>query len=285
METLQIGRAKLTWLNGGVNFLDGGAMFGVVPKALWSRKYPHNDKNQIELRTDPILLQLDDKNYVIDSGMGNGKLTEKQLRNFGVLEESAIDQSLAALGLTTNDIDAMLMTHLHFDHACGLTKPTEDSSYIPVFENAAIYTSDVEWNEMRNPNIRSVNTYWEENWKPIEKQVTPFEKEIQITDGLKMIHTSGHSDGHCIIVFEDGEDSFIHMADIMPTHGHQNKLWALAYDDYPVTSVHQKEKWMDYGYSKKAWYTFYHDAYYRAIQFDGKGKKIDEVKRERYEYK
>lgn len=283
METLEIGRAKLTWLNGGVNFLDGGAMFGVVPKALWSKKYP-NENNLIELRTDPILLQLDGKNYVIDSGMGNGKLTDKQLRNFGVLEESSIDQSLAELGLTTGDIDVMLMTHLHFDHACGLTKPVE-TGYAPVFKNAKIIASAVEWNEMRNPNIRSTNTYWKENWEQVQDQVEPFENEIQIADGLKMIHTGGHSDGHCILVFEDGEETFIHMADIMPTHGHQNKLWALAYDDYPVTSVHQKEKWMDYGYSKQAWYTFYHDAYYRAIKFDENGKKVDEVERVRHDYK
>ncbi|MGP4108252.1 YtnP family quorum-quenching lactonase [Virgibacillus sp. L01] len=284
METLQIGRAKLTWLNGGVNFLDGGAMFGVVPKALWSKKYPPNEKNQIELRTDPILLQVDGKNYLIDSGMGNGKLTDKQLRNFGVLEQSSIDQSLAELGLTVKDIDAMLMTHLHFDHACGLTRKADDT-YHPVFENATIHVSAVEWNEMRNPNIRSINTYWEENWKPIQDQVQPFENEISIADGLKMIHTGGHSDGHCILVFEDGDEVFIHMADIMPTHAHQNKLWALAYDDYPVTSVHQKERWMEFGYQKKAWYTFYHDAYLRAIRFDESGKRIDEIERTRYDYK
>ncbi|WP_106496862.1 YtnP family quorum-quenching lactonase [Lentibacillus sp. Marseille-P4043] len=284
METLQIGRAKLTWLNGGVNFLDGGAMFGVVPKALWGKKYPHNEKNQIELRTDPILLQIDGKNFIVDSGMGHGKLTDKQLRNFGVLEESSIEKSLSQLGLTTGDIDAMLMTHLHFDHACGLTKIAGES-FVPVFENATIYVSSVEWNEMRNPNIRSVNTYWEMNWKPIQQQVEPFENEITIVEGLKMIHTGGHSDGHSILVFDDGEENFIHMADIMPTHAHQNKLWALAYDDYPVTSVHQKEKWMNIGYQKHAWYTFYHDAYYRAIKFNDVGEKVDEVKRERYEYK
>ncbi|MFB4170139.1 MBL fold metallo-hydrolase [Virgibacillus sp. JSM 102003] len=284
METLQIGRAKLTWLNGGVNFLDGGAMFGVVPKALWSKKYPPNEKNQIELRTDPILLQVDGKNYLIDSGMGNEKLTDKQLRNFGVLEQSSIDQSLAELGLTVKDIDAMLMTHLHFDHACGLTRKVDDT-YQSVFENAVIHVSAVEWNEMRNPNIRSINTYWEENWKPVQDQVQPFENEITIVDGLKMIHTGGHSDGHSILVFEDGDEVFIHMADIMPTHAHQNKLWALAYDDYPVTSVHQKEKWMEFGYQKKAWYTFYHDAYLRAIKFDESGKRIDEIERTRYDYK
>src|SRR5699024_9051799 len=122
METLKVGRAKLTWLRGGVNLLDGGAMFGVVPKALWSRKYPSNDKNQIELRTDPILLQLDGKNYLIDSGLGIDKLTEKQIRNFGAYELSFLEESLEKLGLTPASIDAVLMTHLHFDHASGLSK-------------------------------------------------------------------------------------------------------------------------------------------------------------------
>ncbi|PAV30112.1 hypothetical protein CIL05_06510 [Virgibacillus profundi] len=284
MEKLQIGRANLTWLSGGVNFLDGGAMFGVVPKALWAKKYPHNDRNQIELRTDPILLQIDGKNFIIDSGMGNDKLTDKQLRNFGVLEQSLVEESLQKAGLTVEDIDSVIMTHLHFDHACGLTKKVGDS-YASIFKNATIYASAVEWNEMRNPNIRSKNTYWEMNWKPIVNQVETFEKEIEIVPGLKLIHTSGHSDGHCILTFEDGEDCFIHMADIMPTHAHQNKLWALAYDDYPVTSVHEKEKWMDFGYKRKAWYTFYHDAYYRAVKFDASGEKIDEIERLRYEYK
>ncbi|MYL57323.1 YtnP family quorum-quenching lactonase [Virgibacillus halodenitrificans] len=284
MEKLQVGRAKLTWLSGGVNFLDGGAMFGVVPKALWSKKYPHNEKNQIELRTDPILLQIDNKNYLIDTGMGNNKLNEKLLRNFGVLEESYLESSLANLGLTVDDIDAVLMTHLHFDHACGLTRP-EGDTYESVFKNATIYTSAVEWNEMKNPNIRSVNTYWKMNWEPIVDQVETFDTELEITEGLKMVHTGGHSDGHCILTFTDGEEYFIHMADLMPTHAHKNKLWALAYDDYPVTSVHEKEKWMNKGYKKEAWYTFYHDAYFRAIKFNQEGNKVDEVARERYEYK
>ncbi|MFC3040159.1 MBL fold metallo-hydrolase [Virgibacillus xinjiangensis] len=283
METLKVGRASLTWLDGGVNFLDGGAMFGVVPKPLWEKKYPSNEKNQIELRTDPILLQLDGKNYVIDTGMGNGKLTDKQRRNFGVLEESTVERSLLKIGLTLEDIDGVLMTHLHFDHACGLTSK-EGSKYVPVFPNAVIYTSEVEWEEMRNPNIRSVNTYWEMNWKPITEQVQTFEEEMEVADGLRLIHTGGHSDGHCILVFEEGDECFIHMADIMPTNAHQNKLWALAYDDYPVTSVHQKEKWMAFGYARKAWYTFYHDAYYRALKYDASGGIVDEVKRERDPY-
>lgn len=283
MEQLKVGRATLTWLRGGVNFLDGGAMFGVVPKPLWSRKYPVNDKNQIELRTDPILIQIDNRNMIVDTGMGNGKLTDKQMRNFGVLEESLIDESLAEVGLSPLDIDTVLMTHLHFDHACGLTK-WDGEKYVSVFPNAVIHASDVEWKEMRNPNIRSINTYWEMNWQAIENQVTDFIGEVEITEGLKMIHTGGHSDGHCIILFEEDDVSFIHMADLMATHGHQNKLWAMAYDDYPVTSVHEKEKWMTYGYEKKAWYTFYHDAYYRALKFNSNGEVIEQLERKRTSY-
>ncbi|HLS23620.1 MAG TPA: MBL fold metallo-hydrolase [Pseudogracilibacillus sp.] len=284
MEQLQVGRAKLTWLSGGVSFLDGGAMFGVVPRALWTRRYPSNDQNQIELRTDPILLQVDGKNYLIDTGVGNDKFTEKQIRNFGIKEQSNISNSLAKLDLTEKDIDAILMTHLHYDHANGLTKKVDDNKYVSAFPDVPIYTSSVEWNEMRNPNIRSRNTYWKMNWEAIVNQVETFEKELQVNEYIRMIHTGGHSDGHSIIVFEDGDDCFIHMADLMATHAHQNVLWVMAYDDYPMTSIFAKEIWMAYGYERQAWYTFYHDAYYRALKFNEKGEVIDRLKRKRYEY-
>lgn len=282
METLNIGRAKLTWLRGGVNFLDGGTMFGVVPKVLWEKKYP-NQNNLIELRTDPILIQIDDKNILVDSGMGNQKLTKKQIRNYGVLEESLIEKSLASIGLSILDIDCIIMTHLHFDHASGLTK-IEGNHFVPVFPHVPIYTSEIEWEEMMNPNIRSINTYWNINRDSIRNQIITIKKEIEIVPGLRMIHTGGHSQGHCIIFFEDGNECFIHMGDLMPTHGHQNKLWVLAYDDYPITSVHQKEKWMEFGYQNSAWFTFYHDAYYRAIKYDHKGNIINHLARKRYTY-
>lgn len=284
METLQVGRAKLTWLNGGVTHLDGGSMFGVVPKALWEKKYPNNEKNQIELRTDPILIELDGSILLVDSGIGWNKLSDKQKRNFGVLEETKIEASLRELGLTADDIDIVLMTHLHYDHANGLTKTVGEKEYESVFKKAKIYVSQVEWDEMRHPNIRSANTYWEKNWKPIIEQVCPFKDEVEILPGLAMFHTGGHSDGHAIIRFQDKNEHFLHMADIMPTHAHQNKLWVLAYDDYPVQSVLQKEYWMEQGYKENAWFTFYHDAYFRAVKFNEKGEKIDQVERARYAY-
>ncbi|WP_019154896.1 YtnP family quorum-quenching lactonase [Robertmurraya massiliosenegalensis] len=277
METLQIGEYKLTWLRGGVTHLDGGAMFGVVPKALWSKKYPHNEKNQIPLRTDPILIQGKGETFLIESGIGVGKLTDKQKRNFGVLEESTIELSLEDLGLTTADIDYVLMTHLHYDHANGLSKRVGEE-YLSVFPNSKIITSKIEWDEMREPNIRSRNTYWKENWEPIQAQVETFENEWTYGP-IKMVHTGGHSDGHSIVILEDGGETALHMADIMPTHAHQNVLWVMAYDDYPMTSIYAKQKWLEFGLSQKAWFTFYHDAVYRAVKWNEENKLIQTVKR------
>lgn len=273
MDAFQFHDMKLTWLNGGVTHLDGGAMFGVVPKPLWSRKYPANDSNQIELRTDPILIQYQGKNLLIDSGIGNEKFTDKQLRNYGITEQSKIVASLGELGLTTNDIDYILMTHLHFDHACGLTR-WQDDQLIPTFENATILVSQVEWDEMRDPNIRSVNTYWEANWKSIVNQVKTFEQQLEVLPGILMVHTGGHSDGHCIIRLTQKGETIIHMADIMPTHAHQNPLWVLAYDDYPMISVFAKQKLVREIVENGYWVSFYHDAYKRLIKWDTTGKNI-----------
>lgn len=284
MEQLQIGRATLTWLSGGVSFPDGGGIFGVVPQPVWTQMYPADQYNRIEMRTDPILIQVDGKNYVVDSGGGINKFTDKQIRNFGIKEQSRLKESLAKLGLTNDDIDAILMTHLHYDHANGLTNPTTHNSYESAFPDVPIYTSEVEWNEMRNPNIRSGNTYWKMNWEPIADQVYTYADEVQIDHYIRMIHTGGHSDGHSIIIFEDGDDCFIHMADLLPTFAHQNPLWVMAFDDYPMTSIFQKKKWMAYGYERKAWYTSYHDAYYRAVKYDENGRVIDQLKRDRYDY-
>lgn len=280
MEKLIFGEITLNWLNGGDTHLDGGAMFGVVPKALWSKKYTVDERNLVELRTDPIFFQHQGKNILIEAGIGNGKLNEKQIRNYGVTEESKLEKSLREFNLEPKDIDIVLMTHLHFDHACGLTRMVQDQ-YVSVFENAIIYVSDIEWEEIRNPNIRSKNTYWAENWKAIEDQVHTFSDVITILPGIEMFHTGGHSNGHSIIKIQQGDDLLIHMGDIMPTQAHQNVLWVLAFDDYPMDSIAQKQKWMEIGLNKNAWYTFYHDTDYRAIRWNENGEVIDSILRKK----
>ncbi|MFM1653981.1 MBL fold metallo-hydrolase [Brevibacillus sp. B_LB10_24] len=256
--------------------LDGGAMFGVVPKPLWSKRYPHNELNQIPLRTDPILVQAHGKNLLIESGLGNDRLTDKQKRNYGVTEESQIHQDLAALGLTTADVDIVMMTHMHYDHANGLVSLRE-GELVSTFANAAIYVQEIEWDEMRNPNIRSRNTYWEENWRPIEDQVQPYGERQEVLPGIEMFHTGGHSRGHAVIRMESGGEVLLHLADLLPTHAHKNSLWVMAYDDYPMTSIFAKEKWIPEGVRANAWFTFYHDASYRAIKWNEQGEITDKI--------
>ncbi|MCC5895314.1 MAG: MBL fold metallo-hydrolase [Alkalibacterium sp.] len=274
----------LYWLEGGVVSFDGGAIFGVVPKPLWSKRYPANAHNQIENATDPILIRYCNKNYLIDTGIGNGKLTDKQKRNFGVREESKVKENLESLGLTEEDIDVVLMTHMHFDHACGLTR-LENNSFISAFPNADIYVNEIEWAEVRNPNSRSKSTYWKENWEAVAEQVITYKDKCEPVKGIQMIHTGGHSEGHAIIRLTQKGETLIHMADIMSTHAHQNPLWVMAYDDYPMDALYAKEKWMREAYDNEYAFIFYHDAYYRMIKWDSKGENVkSSLKRSKESY-
>lgn len=277
LDEWKAGPFQLTWLRGGLTQLDGGAMFGVVPKPLWSKRYPPNEKNQIPLRADPILVEVYGKRLLIESGMGNGRLSEKQKRNFGLEEESRVVESLAAKGLTPADIDIVMMTHMHYDHANGLVC-WQDGKLVSTFPNAVIYVQDLEWAEMREPNIRSRNTYWEENWRPIVQQVQTYPDKCDVLPGISLHHTGGHSEGHAIVRMEGEGQLILHLADIMPTHAHQNPLWVMAYDDYPMTSIYAKDAWIKEGIQQGAWFTFYHDAIYRAVKWSEQGEIIDHVK-------
>lgn len=281
MDTYTFHNMELTWLDGGVSYLDGGTMFGVVPKALWSRRYEVDNDNLIELRSDPILIRYEGKNMLIDSGIGKDKLGEKMKRNLGVRAETRVEESLRELDLTPEDIDMVLMTHLHNDHAAGLTEKQGDT-FVSAFPNAVIYVSQVEWDEMRNPNIRSKNTYWKENWEPIQQQVQTFEESLTVVPGVEMLHTGGHSDGHSVIKLTQNGETILHMGDIMPTQAHSNPLWVLAYDDYPMTSIFAKEKLMKEALAGGYKFIFYHDAFYRLVKWNADGKElVESVKRSR----
>lgn len=276
MEQLQIGRYTLTWLDGGVIHLDGGAMFGVVPKPLWEKKYPPNEKNQIELRTDPVLIDTGAKKFLLETGIGTGRFSEKQKRNFGVAEESRLERSLERLGISCAEIEGILMTHLHFDHACGLSRFSEEG-WKSVFPGATIYCSVMEWEEMKNPTIRSLSTYWESNWRPVAGQIRTFEGEMEVYPGIRLVQTGGHSRGHAAVIIESRGEMAIHLGDLLPTHAHQNPLWVMAYDDYPMDSIREKQKWISIARRKEAWLTFYHDAFFRALKWNEKGERIGEL--------
>ncbi len=261
---VKLGKYELHYLNGGMTNMDGGTMFGPVPKPLWERKIPVNDKNQVPMTTHPILIRTGEQNILIDTGLGEGKLTDKQKRNFGVENESLVAQDLKKLGLKPEDIDIVLMTHLHYDHASGLA----DLDGNAIFKNAVHYIQQDEWHEFLAPNLRSKATYWPMNQGDYQKRMILFEDDIEVVPGIHMYHTGGHSFGHSIITIESEGEKAVHMADIFPSHAHLNPLWVTSYDDYPMQSIREKERWLPWLIMQDYWFLYYHDAAYFAVKFD-----------------
>lgn len=268
---MKLGNYKVHYLNGGITHIDGGAMFGVVPKVLWTKKYEVNEKNQIPLPTHPILIQTEDKNIIVDTGIGTGKLTDKERKIFGVHYESDMENDLKALNLTLEDIDYVLMTHLHFDHAAGLT----DNDGHAIFSNAIHVIQQDEWHEFQSPNIRSKSTYWQKNNGDFKNKLILFEDEIEIYPGIQIHHTGGHSYGHSVVTIESEGEKAVHMGDIFPTLAHRNPLWVTAYDDYPMQSIREKERLIPNYILQDYWFLYYHDAKYFAVKFDK--HKLNEI--------
>ena len=250
-----------------------------ILQAVWGRFYPYNENNQMPSVADPILIQYQNKNYLIDASMDANKLNEKEKRNLGLAKEAHIAESLAELNLTYEDIDAVLMTHMHNDHANGLTY-LENGELMSRYPNATIYINAIEWDEVRHPNMRTKNTYIKGNWEPIQDQVQTFTDQIEIAPGITMEHTGGHSNGHTMIRLEQGEETIFHLADILLSCVHVNPLWVGAVDDYPMDSIAAKQKYLSEGLENGYRFIFYHDPFYRMIRYSEDGKEsIEGLKR------
>lgn len=263
-----------TWLDGVTFNMDGGTLFGPVPRAIWGRFYPFNENNQIPCNSDPILIQYQDKNYLIDASLGLDKLDEKMKRNAGVYSEGDLVGSLTEVGLTPEDIDVVMMTHMHNDHASGLTY-LDNGILKSRYPNATIYMSQAEWEDVRNPSTRNQKTYLKENWEPIQEQVVTFNDTVEIAPGITMELTGGHTRGHAIIRFEQQGETAIHMADILLSFVHANPLWVGGVDDYPLDSISAKQELMKEALDNNYSFLFYHDPFYRVVRYTADGKNLE----------
>lgn len=273
MQTFNFKDMKITWLDSTSAYSDGGATFGPVPKVVWSMKYPNNENNLINMVQDPILIQYQGKNYLIDTGFQTNKFSEKEIRNSGIVGETQLATSLEEVGLTPADIDVVLMTHMHNDHASGLTTKVGDD-YESTFLNAEVYINDIEWDNVRHPNRRTRGTYLKENWEPIQDQVKVFKDFIEIVPGIEMHHTGGHSAGQSIILLRLDDEVVIHISDLALTSASFNPAWVSGYDDYPMDTIKAKEKWLEEAYENRYRFIFYHDPYYCMVQLDQDGKTL-----------
>ena len=275
---LKLGDFELFWLNGGRFELDGGAMFGVVPKIMWSKKYPSDQDNYIPMSASPILVKAPGALIVIESGLGN-KLTDKQKRIFRLKEEWNITADLKALGINRQDINFVILTHYDWDHASGVVMIDKKGQPALTFPSAKHIIQKSEWEDVSDPNIRSINTYWPVNSELLtgSKNLELIEGEAEIVTGIKAIHTGGHNRGHQIVSMESGVQSAVHLGDLLPTHAHFNPLWVMAYDNFPLETIKHKEELEQKYVQQDAWFTFYHDPFVLACKFDEKGNIINQL--------
>jgi glyoxylase-like metal-dependent hydrolase (beta-lactamase superfamily II) len=271
MRGFRVGNFELFRLAGGLFELDGGAIFGVVPKVLWQKKYPPCSENYVPLVACPILIKTPDSLVMIETGIGN-KLTEKQKKIFRVRKDWRVIEDMENLSIKREDIDLVILTHYDFDHAGGVVMQN-DGLLTLTFPHARHIIQEQEWHDVLSPNIRSIHTYWPDNITVLKESgnVRLVHGEEEIVTGIKVIHTGGHTRGHQIVQIESAGEVALHLGDLLPTHAHYNPLWVMAFDNFPLDAIRMKEEWEQRGIKQDAWFTFYHDPFMQACRFDEKG--------------
>ncbi len=274
-HSLKIGDIELIWLNGGEFALDGGAMFGVVPKPLWKKNYPSDDENRIPLAARPILVRTPTDLLLIESGLGN-KLTDKQRKIYHLQKDWSIPDELASLGIERGDIGHLILTHYDWDHAAGVVMQNAEHGLELTFPKAKHVLQRREWDDVLHPSKRTINTYWPVNNELLRasEQLLLLDGDREIVPGVSVHHTAGHTRGHQIVKIESKGETALHLGDLLPTHSHGNPLWVMAYDNYPLDSIDRKVAWMEKGRILQAWFIFYHDPFVQACRFDEKGNVV-----------
>ncbi len=234
---------KLTIVNGGNFRLDGGAMFGVVPKVMWEKLIEVNEKNQIPMATNSLLITFknDRRNILIDTGNGD-KYTEKERKIYD-FEKRTITDALREVGVAPEDITDVVLTHLHFDHTGGSTI-LKNGEAVPTFPNATYYIHTDQWEHALNPNERDRASYLSWNYLPLMENglVTLLEGETEIADGVVVIPTEGHTPGHqSVLITTRSGKKFFYAGDLIPTSRHIPLPYIMSYDLYPVTTLKVKK--------------------------------------------
>jgi glyoxylase-like metal-dependent hydrolase (beta-lactamase superfamily II) len=266
---LDIGNFELHWLKGGDFKLDGGTMFGAVPKVLWRKRYPVDDNNCIGMCNDPLLVKTPGSLILIDSGLGN-KLTDKQKGVFQVSSPWDIPGQLERLAIKREDIDLVILTHGDFDHAGGIEMINADGERELTFPAATHLIQEIEWQDVQDPGERSKATYLAENFSLLNKngRLQLVAGDIEICSGIRLRYSGGHTRGHQIIEISSKGESAVHLGDLLPTHAHINPLWIMAYDNFPLEAIERKKAYFDEYSQKNSWFTLYHDPFFRAVRFN-----------------
>lgn len=230
---MKLGSIELTTVSGGVCRLDAGTLYGVVPRVLWERKTPPDEKNRIPQQTNCVLATVDGRTVLVDTGYGS-KLPEKQQRNLASEAGDPLLRNLKAAGFEPEDIDVVVFSHLHFDHAGGATRFTEAGEIIPAFPNAEYVAQRREWVMATSglAELRGAYPHPQENLLPLQAsgQLRLIDGNVEILPGLRSIVTGGHTEGHQALLFQSEGQTAVFLGDICGTRMHLSVMWCMAYD-------------------------------------------------------
>ena len=226
--------------------LDGGAMFGVVPKALWQNLYPADEKNLCNWAMRCLLIETEDRKVLIDTGMGD-KQGKKFFSYYLPNGEETLESSLKENGFTPEDITDVILTHLHFDHVGGAVKYNEKKELVPVFPNAIYHVSRSHWELAVNPNRREKASFLPENFIPLQehKQLNLIEEEGEIIPGIEIKIFNGHTVGQIIPYIKYKNKIIVYGGDLFPSTAHIPMPYIMSYDTQPLVTLKDKKRFFD----------------------------------------
>lgn len=256
---MQFGDLELISLCDGSFRLDGGAMFGVVPKPLWERRAPADARNRIRLSMRPLLVR-GDRTLVIDAGVGE-KMDPKSIEIYAIDRTPTLSDGLAAAGLGEADVDLVLASHLHFDHAGGFTRRDPSGALVPVFPRARYVARTAEFEDATHPNERNRASYLIENYGPLGDAgvLDLIPGDATIMPGVRVVRTGGHTMHHQIVYIESGGRTAVFAADLIPTTAHIDNAWVMGYDLYPMDTLAFKRAFIREAIDREYLIFFEHD--------------------------
>jgi glyoxylase-like metal-dependent hydrolase (beta-lactamase superfamily II) len=257
--SLAHGNLELTPLSDGSLRLDGGAMFGVVPKPLWERVAPADSRNRIRMAMRPLLVR-GARTVLIDAGCGD-KLDAKTADIYALDRARCLEHALATAGLAAADVDVVIASHLHFDHAGGFTERGSDGTLRPRFSRAEYFVREGEWGDATHPNERSRASYLAENYVPLREAgvLRLVTADGEVVPGLRLERTGGHTKHHQIVRIEAGGKTAVFLADLIPTAAHVPLPWIMGYDLYPMETLEFKRAFVREAVEREYLVFFEHD--------------------------
>ena len=226
--------------------IDGGAMFGVVPKIIWEKLTPPDGKNRVTLDLNLLVIKTKNENILIDAGIGD-VLSERLRKIYGIEKPSSLVGKLSEINLTPEAIDVVILTHLHADHAGGVVSRNKSGKKTPRFPNARHIVQIKEWNDAMSPDERTAATYFTENLRLLEQSnlLELVDGEDEVADGIRVVNTGGHTPGHEAVLIEDGENRILCAGDIIPSTFHLKIPYVASVDLLPQETMAQKRKFLD----------------------------------------